>query len=354
MVESSTIKIKKATHSKINDVDFDNIPFGRVFTDHMFLAEYKGAQWTNMQIVPYGALPVSPAISALHYGQSIFEGLKAYRGNEKNINLFRPYDNLKRMQLSAERMCMPPVTEEVFIEGMKQLLEIDAAWVPFHENNSLYIRPFQFATDEYVGIRPSDNYMFVIFCCPVGAYYAEPVKVKVETHYSRSMEGGTGFAKAAGNYAAALYPAKLAQNEGFHQLVWTDSKTHQFIEESGTMNVMFLIEDKLITAPATETILNGITRDSVLTLAREWGLQVEERPVKVDEVEQALFKGTLKEAFGTGTAATIANIAQMNIKGTTYTLPALDENALSKKILKTLDGIKRGTLADKHGWIVTL
>jgi branched-chain amino acid aminotransferase len=350
MTETQTIAIQKVSKSRLPDVDFDHIPFGRIFTDHMFVADYADGQWKNLRIQPYGPMALTPSISALHYGQSIFEGMKAYRMEDGSINLFRPFDNLKRIQTSAERMCMPFLPEEVFMEGLKALLHIDQAWVPEKETDSLYIRPFMFATDDYVGIRPSDTYSFVIFCCPVGAYYSEPVKVKVETYYSRSMEGGTGFAKAAGNYAAALYPAKQAQAKGYHQLVWTDSKTHQFIEESGTMNVMFVVGETLITAPADEKILKGVTRDSVLTLARDWGLNVEERPVRVSEIAEALKKGTLKEAFGTGTAATIAHIVLMNIEGDDYHLPPVEGRVWSNRFLKTLDDIKRGKMIDKFAW----
>lgn len=350
MTETLSIPVNRANKSKIHEVDFDNIPFGRIFTDHMFLAEYSEGSWKHPRIAPYGDLALSPAISALHYGQSIFEGLKAFRTVDNKVNIFRPFYNLKRMQRSAERMCMPPIAEDLFIEGLRQLIELDAAWVPAPQQASLYIRPFQFATDSYVGIRPSDTYQFVIFCCPVSAYYSEPVRVKVETHYSRSMEGGTGYAKTAGNYAAALYPAKLAQAKGYHQLVWTDSKTHQYIEESGTMNVMFIINNTLITAPANEYILSGVTRDSVLTLARDWGMNVEERPVRVQEIKEALENGSLEEAFGTGTAATIAHIALMNLHDKDYTLPAIEQRAFSNKVLAYLEDLKRGRVQDTYHW----
>jgi branched-chain amino acid aminotransferase len=350
MTDTLTIPVTRVEKSRIQEVDFNNIPFGRIFSDHMFLAEYSEGSWKNPRIVPYGNLAVSPAISALHYGQSIFEGLKAFRTVDNKVTIFRPVDNLRRMQRSADRMCMPPITEELFIEGLRQLIELDAAWVPSQQQSSLYIRPFQFATDSYVGIRPSDTYQFVIFSCPVSAYYAEPVRVKVETHYSRSMEGGTGFAKTAGNYAAALYPAKLAQAKGYHQLVWTDSKTHEYIEESGTMNVMFIVGDTLLTAPANECILNGVTRDSVLTLARDWGMKVQERPVRVQEILEALEAGTLVEAFGTGTAATIAHIAVINLYEKDYTLPPMEKRAFSNKVLAFLEDLKRGKVQDSYQW----
>lgn len=351
MIDTLNIDITTVQASKISSVDFDNLKFGQVFADHMFVAEYKNGQWQDFKITPYEQLKLSPATSVLHYGQSIFEGMKAYKNAAGEVLIFRPEANHQRMNASAQRMCMPEIPEEVFLGGLNQLLSIDKDWVPSKPGCALYIRPFMFATDEYVGIRPSDTYKFIIFCCPVGAYYAEPVRVKVETQYTRSCEGGTGAAKAAGNYAAALYPAKLAQSQGYHQLVWTDAKEHKYIEESGTMNIMFVINDTLITPAATDTILKGITRDSVLTLARKWGMKVEERKVAVEEVIEALKNGTLKEAFGTGTAATIAQIALINCHGADYTLPPIETRKFSNKVLQTLDAIKTCQLEDEFGWV---
>jgi branched-chain amino acid aminotransferase len=354
MIETMQIEISAIEESKISSVDFDNLKFGKEFADHMFTADYRDGQWQNLKIVPYQALEFSPAMSALHYGQSIFEGLKAYKNAEGQVLMFRPEDNLKRLNLSAERMCMPELPEEIFMSGLSQLLALDKNWVPNKPGASLYIRPFMFATDEYVGIRPSDTYKFVIFTCPVGAYYAEPVRVRIEREFSRSFPGGTGSAKTAGNYAAALYPAKRAQNLGYHQLVWTDAREHKYIEESGTMNIMFLINDTLVTPTTGDTILKGITRMSVLELARKWGVKVEERKVAVDEVVQALKDGTLKEAFGTGTAATIAHIDIINCDGVDYKLPAIEQRKFSPKVLETLDAIKTGQLPDDFGWITAV
>ncbi|MDN4166911.1 branched-chain amino acid aminotransferase [Cytophagales bacterium LB-30] len=354
MTDTLSMQIKKVNQSRISEVDFDNIAFGKVYSDHMFMADYKDGEWTNLQVLPYEHLRLSPANSAIHYGQSIFEGLKAYRSPENEILLFRPMDNWARLNRSAARMCMPEVPEEVFMSGLQELLKLDNAWVPSKIGSSLYIRPFMFATDEYIGIRPSDTYKFMIFTCPVGSYYSEPVRVRIETNYSRAYTGGTGFAKCAGNYAGALYPAKQAQKLGYHQLIWTDASSHQYIEESGTMNVMFLINDTLITAPTGDTILDGITRKSVLTLAREWGVKVEERKVSILEVVEAIKNGTLKEAFGTGTAATIAPIALLNHDGVDYTLPAIETREFSNKILKTLNDIRYGIAPDTHNWITKL
>jgi len=351
MIDSATqIPVHKTENSRLSEVDFNDIGFGKTYSDHMFVADYKDGAWTDLRIVPFGEITLSPANSALHYGQSIFEGMKAYRNVDNEVVLFRPDRNAARLNKSAERMMMAQLPEELFMDGLRQLLQLDEAWVP-KLPDSLYIRPFMFAMDPYIGVKPSDSYRFMIFTTPVGSYYSEPVKVKIETHFTRAATGGTGFAKTAGNYAASLYPASLAQKEGYHQLVWTDGKTHEFIEESGTMNVMFLIGDTLITAPASDTILNGVTRDSVLTLARDWGMNVEERPVRVAEVVAAAQAGTLKEAFGAGTAATIAHISVISHEGTDYTLPSVADRTFSTRVLDALDKIKTGELADKFGWI---
>lgn len=351
MVDTFNIDIKQTENSRIKEVDFANIPFGKVYSDHMFVADFDGKQWTNLRIRPYEHLRLSPANSALHYGQSVFEGMKAYKNEAGEVLVFRPEANFKRLNKSAERMCIPELPQELFMNGLSELLKLDQAWVPDAPDTALYIRPFIFATDEYIGIRPSDTYKFMIFTCPVGSYYTEPVRVKIETEYSRAVEGGTGAAKAAGNYAASLYPARRAQKQGYHQLVWTDARTHEYIEESGTMNIMFLIGDTLVTSPTGDTILAGITRNSVLTLAREWGYKVEERKVSVKEVIEAIENGTLKEAFGTGTAATIAHIALINHKGVDYTLPAIEEREFSNRVLKELDNIKTGRTEDKWDWV---
>lgn len=351
MTDTLTIDIKKIDRSRISEIDFNNIVFGKVYSDHMFMADYKDGEWSNLKITPYEHLSLSPANSAIHYGQSIFEGMKAYKGPDGELMIFRPLDNHKRLNRSADRMCMPEIPEDIFMQGLIELIKLDAAWIPAKVGSSLYIRPFLFATDEYIGIRPSDTYKFMIFTCPVSSYYSEPVRVKIETNYSRAFVGGTGAAKCAGNYGGALYPAKQAQKMGYHQLIWTDASTHQYIEESGTMNVMFVIGDTILTAPSGETILDGITRKSVLALAREWGMKVEERKVSVIEVVEAIKNGTLKEAFGTGTAATIAHIALLNHEGTDYTLPNIETREFSNKVLKALNDIRYGLVEDQHQWM---
>lgn len=347
------IQVDKTLASKLAKTDFNNLVFGQNMSDHMFIADYADGEWSDLRIVPYAPLALNPANATLHYGQSVFEGMKAYTNEEDEILVFRADANHRRLNESARRMCIPEVPQEIFMEGLNQLLKIDREWVPKAPGCSLYVRPFIFATDDYLGIRPSAHYKFMIFTCPVGHYYAKPVTVKVETYYSRAIEGGTGFAKAAGNYAGSLYPALLAQQQGYDQLLWTDGKTHQFIEESGTMNVMFVINNTLITAPTTTgTILKGITRDSVLTLARESDMKVEERFLSVTELKEALESNSLQEAFGTGTAATIAHISLINVEGQDYTLPEVSQNGFSKKILGILEEIKYGKVQDQRGWII--
>ena len=260
--------------------------------------------------------------------------------------------NAKRFKESCERMCMPVIPEDVFIELVRKVVEVDAQWVPNREGYSLYIRPFLFATDEFIGIKPSDNYKFMIFTCPVGQYYAEPLRVKIEEYYTRAAQGGVGRAKTAGNYAASLYPARLAQKEGYHQLIWTDAVEHKYIEESGTMNIVFVIDGKIISpSEDADTILRGITKRSVLDLARDWGYEVEERRVSVDEIISAIKDGSLKEAFGAGTAATIAHIDILNHQGTDYKLPAIESREFSNRVYKQLNDIKSGKVADKFNWI---
>lgn len=349
------IAVTKTTHSRISTVDFDHLSFGKSFADHMFEMNYEHGKWQSPTIVPFQPLELHPATSALHYGQAIFEGLKATKNESGEILLFRPLMNIRRFNRSAKRMCMAEVPENLFFEGLKTLLDLDRAWTPSGEGQSLYIRPFMIATDNYIGIRPSEQYKFLIITCPVENYYAEPVKVKIETYYTRAAEGGVGRAKAAGNYAASLYPAQLAAKEGYRQLIWTDAKTHTYIEESGTMNVMFVIDGVLITPEETkDTILKGITKRSVVDIATHWGMKVEERPVSVKEVIGAIERGTLQDAFGVGTAATIAPISHIGYEGTNYTLPDIEQRSFSNKAKNYIDDYRRGRVADEFGWIVNI
>ncbi len=351
----SKILVEKIAQSRLPEVDFDNIVFGKEFSDHMFVADYKNGEWSNLKIVPYAPISLSPACAALHYGQAIFEGMKAYKNKNGEIFLFRPFDNAKRINISAKRMCMPEIPEDIFIEALKLLVKLDSNWIPTGESSSLYIRPCMFASEQLLGVRPAEEYKFIIFTAPVNAYYSVPVNVKVETSYSRAVEGGVGFAKVAGNYGAALYPAKLGQDKGYQQLVWTDSVSHEYIEESGTMNVMFQIGDTLITPNLDlKTTLAGITRNSVLTLAREMGIKVEERRVSVIEVIDAAKNNQLKDVFGTGTAATIAQIVSITLFDEKYILPPIEKRDLSNMLSSKLLDIKKGREKDIHGWVLKL
>ncbi|MDG1916000.1 MAG: branched-chain amino acid aminotransferase [Crocinitomix sp.] len=351
--DTVNINITKVEESRINTVDFNNLPFGKFFSDHMFEMDFADGKWQTPTIVPFANLSLHPATSAIHYGQSIFEGLKAQKGENGEVLIFRPDMNAKRFNQSALRMSMEPIPEELFLEGLKALLDLDRDWVSAKEGQSLYIRPFMFATDDYVGIRPSEKYKFVIITSPVGAYYSEPVPVKIETYYTRAAQGGVGKAKAAGNYAASLYPAKLAAEEGYRQLIWTDAKTHEYIEEAGTMNVVFVINDTVITpSEENDTILQGITKKSVLQIAREWGYTVEERKISVAEIIEALKAGTVQDAFGAGTAATIAHISLIGFEGVNYDLPPVETRVLSNRIKNHITDYKKGRVEDKYNWLM--
>ena len=354
MTDTLEIEINRIESSRLNDVDFENLQFGKVFTDHMLMCQYTNGEWSAPKIMPYGNIPLSPASSMIHYGQSIFEGLKAFRTEANVVVVFRPEKNWARFNASATRLCMPEIPKEIFVEGLRQLINLDRAWVPNSSDSSLYIRPFMFATDALLGVKPSETYMFMIILAPVGPYYPKPLHLKIETHYTRAAMGGVGAAKAAGNYASALYPAKLAQEQCIDQLIWTDAKEHKYLEEAGTMNMMLVIGDTLITPPLTATILPGVTRDSFLTLAREAGVNVEERRISTDEVVEAAKAGTLREVFGVGTAATIANVVKITFEDKTFELPAIETRKISPAIGEKLLRIKKGQEEDTHGWNITI
>lgn len=350
----TNITINKTTASRLEEVDFDSIQFGRVFSDHMFMADYENGEWKNFEVLPFQDLKFNPAFNSLHYGQSVFEGMKAHAGTDGKIVLFRPLDNFARLNRSCERLCMPTIDPQIMMDGLSELLKIDSEWIPKSEDGSLYIRPFIFATDQYIGVAASQTYKMIIFTCPVNKYYDKAVKVKVETKYSRACEGGVGAAKAAGNYAASLLPAKKAAEEGYDQLIWTDAKEHKFIEESGTMNLMVIIDDTIVTPPAGESILGGITRDSVLQIAKDLGYKVDVRPLEVSEVVAAHKAGKLKDMFGTGTAVTITHIAGFGVNGEDFMLPAVEERTISLKLKEELEAIKRGKRDVKHEWVITI
>jgi len=348
--ETLDLKITKAATSKLAQVDFDNLPFGKTFSDHMLTADYADGEWKNFEIVPYGDISLSPAISSIHYGQSFFEGLKAYRNDDGKITIFRPDKNAIRFNKSAERLCMPTLPEEIFVQCLAAVVDIDRDWVPGKENCTLYIRPFMFATDPYLGVTPASTYKFMVILGPSGLYFSKNLRVKIETEYTRAAEGGFGYAKAAGNYGGGMLPTKKANEQGFDQLIWTDAKSHEYIEEMGAANIAFVIDGKLITPSTRDTILNGVTRDSVLQLARDFGMEVEERRVSVAEVLTAIENGTCTDAFGIGTAATLAQIAEIGHEGKDYILPNPTDSLFAAKMRKALDDIKYGRVKDIRGW----
>lgn len=350
MTETLDIKITKADTTRLTVTDFSKLPFGKVFTDHMFLCDYADGEWKSPRIVPYGEILMSPAISALHYGQAIFEGIKAYRLPDKGISVFRADKNLVRFNKSADRMSMPAVPEEIFMQGIASLLKIDEKWVPAQDDYALYIRPVMYATDPFLGVRASESYTFAILTTPTGPYYNTPLKVKIETEFTRADDGGVGYAKTAGNYGRSLYPFEQAKKEGFDQLLWTDAQTHEFIEEAGTANLMFVIDGKLVTPSLRSTVLNGVTRDTLIQLAKADGVEVIERRVTVKELIEGAENGTLTEAFACGTAATVTHIALMNYLGKTYTLPAVETRTIANNIGKKLNDIKYGLTPDTFGW----
>lgn len=347
------IRVEKAQGTKIDQVDFDNIIFGRQFTDHMFVCDYKDGAWGNARVQPYGDLTLSPSLSALHYGQSIFEGMKAYKSPEGEALFFRPEENWSRLNVSAERMCMPAIPKELFMGGLKKLIALDKDWIPSKQGSSLYIRPFMFATDDFLGVKESDTYTFIIYCCPVNAYYSGALKVKVEEEYSRAAPGGVGFTKCAGNYAAAMLPTKKAKAEGYDQILWTDAMEHKYLEETGTTNFFAVINNKIITANVNELLLSGITRKSIIALAKHNGIEVEERKISIDELIEAHANGQLSECFATGTAATIVGIKSFGYKGQQYEIP-VGEHSLTEKLKKQITDIKMGKAEDVFGWVESL
>jgi branched-chain amino acid aminotransferase len=343
------IEVIKSPESKIEEVDFENLIFGKTFSDHMFQAKYIHGAWTKPTILPYGPISLSPGAAVFHYGQAFFEGMKAYKNPSGEVYLFRPRENWIRFNKSAERLLMPQVSEDMFIQALRQLVSIEREWVKSGFKNSLYIRPVMFGEGVQVAARPAEEFTFMVLTCPVNMYYPHPVKVKVEEEYSRSAPGGTGYAKAAGNYAGAFYPTHLAQKQGYNQLIWTDACTHEYIEESGTMNLMLVMDGKLVTPTVSPTILKGVTRDSLLQLARHLGIETEERRVSVAEMVEGLQNGRVTEMFGVGTAAIVSPISAVGFRGTDYELPAV-EAPMYEKLKHTLLEIQHGLTEDPFGW----
>ncbi len=354
MVASADFNITRAETSKLQSMTLENIPFGKYFTDHMLEVDYEDGEWKTVEIKPYQPLLLSPSLAALHYGQAIFEGIKAYKNMQGEINIFRPFENLKRFNHSAERMEMPKISEEIFIEGMKELIKLDANWVPSKPDHSLYIRPFMFSTDEMIGVRPSGKYKFMILLSPTGPYYASPMRIYVEEKYVRAVEGGVGFAKNAGNYGAAMYPTAEAKRKGYDQVLWMDAFEHKYVQECGTMNIFFIIGNKAITPDLSSgTILSGVTRESVIQLLQDKGLIVEERPLSIGEIVSAYKDQNLPEVFGTGTAATISMIKELKYKDFVMNFET-DKWEISPAIKIRLGAIKEGREDDKYNWLVKI
>jgi branched-chain amino acid aminotransferase len=349
-METAEMLIRKTRQTRLHEVDFDNLEFGKYVSDHMLICDYTDGDWQVPQIVPFTNLSMSPATLALHYGQTVFEGMKAFRMHDGRINIFRMERHYERLVRSLSRMCMSIVPEQVFVEGLRQLVEVDKEWVPAADGSSLYLRPFVYASEARFGVKVSDEYRFVIFTGPVGPYYAQPLKVKVETEYIRAARGGTGATKCGGNYGGAFYPATLARQQGYDQVLWTGGRDNKYIEESGTMNVMFVIDNVLVTPPLSDSILDGVTRDSLLTLANDLDYKTSERPVSIAELELAFRKGNITEAFGAGTAAVVAPIQTVNIGGRDFHLPKYDNDSLMNRMKHRLEAIRSGRHADTHEW----
>ena len=347
------MKIKKVDSSRINSVDFENLNFGAVFSDHMFTCDYVDGKWINPEIIPYQPISVSPASRVFHYGQACFEGMKAFKDDNNDVWLFRPHENYNRIIKSSVRLAMPKFPEELFFEGLNTLLKMDAHWIKTGIGNSLYIRPFIFASEGTINATEACEYKFMIICAPASSYYSGDVKVKIEKSFSRAAKGGVGYAKAAGNYAAQFYPTRLAIDEGYQQIIWTDSSTHQYIEEAGTMNLFFRIGDKLLTAPTSDSILDGITRKSLIQIAKDKGIDVEVRPIKVDELIGAANSGTLIEIFGSGTAVVVLPITGFGFENKKFDLPKV-ENSWASILKNELNGIQYNLIDDPYNWTVKI
>lgn len=350
METMTDIKVTRTKQSKLTEVDFNHLEFGKHTSDHMLVADFFHGEWGSPQIVPFANLSLSPTTLALHYGQTVFEGMKAFRKQDGKVNIFRIDKHHERFNRSLKRMCMPEIPLEIFEEGMMQLIAVDKNWVPGQEGSSLYIRPFMYASEAKFGVKPSDEYRFIIFSGPVGKLFSKPIKVKVETEFIRSAKGGTGFAKCGGNYGGSLYATQLAKQSGYDNVIWTDARDHKFIEESGVMNLMFVIDTVLLTPPTSDSILDGVTRDSLLIIAKDLGLTVDERPVSVEEIKLAFNNKTITEAFGVGTAAIVAPIDTIGIDEIDYLLPAYNDKSVMFQLKNRLDSIRFGIAEDIYNW----
>ncbi|THV60195.1 branched-chain amino acid aminotransferase [Flagellimonas alvinocaridis] len=345
----NNISVEKAKTSKIHEVDFENLSFGSIYTDHMLVCDYVDGEWKTPKIVPYQPITLDPSAKIFHYGQSIFEGMKAYKDDNEKIWLFRPLENHKRLNKSAKRLAIPQLPEAYFMEGLTALLQLEKDWVPTTPGSSLYIRPFIFASGTGFHASPANAYKFIIACAPSGTYFSGSVKVLIEETYSRAANGGVGYAKAGGNYAGQFYPTQLAAEKGYQQVIWTDDNTHEFIEEAGAMNVFVRIGDTLLTAPTNDRILDGITRKSILDIAKDEGIKTEVRKVSVHEIVEAAKNGSLKEMFGAGTAAVVSPIGAFGYKGEDYELPEL-KDSFASRLKKRITDIQYNRAEDKFGW----
>jgi len=351
MIAAPGVHITRVERSKLMDINLENLAFGKYFTDHMLEVDYENGKWCIPEIKPYQPMLMEPSMAALHYGQAIFEGIKAYKNAEGEAFIFRPQDNFRRFNISAERMQMPEVPEEIFIEGMRELVNLDRNWIPAKEDHSLYIRPFMFSTDEVIGVKPSERYKFMIILSPTGPYYVAPMRIYVEENYVRACPGGVGYAKTAGNYAAAMYATAEARKKGYDQVLWTDAVEHKYVQEIGTMNVFFIIGNKAITPDLEQgTILDGVTRQSAITILQEMGLSVEERMISIDEIMAAYNDGELREVFGTGTAATISLIKELKYKDDVMEFQ-VESWKTAPELKKRLNGIREGKLPDTYNWM---
>lgn len=347
------IKITRTANSRIDSLDFNNIPFGKIFTDHMFVVDYKNGQWVNPEILPLDMIPTHPGNLAWHYGQAIFEGMKASKSKAGNALLFRPEQHAIRLNESARRMCMPEIPAELFLDGLRKLVALDVAWIPPQEGSALYIRPLMYATDESIGVRQSDTYKFIIMCLPVGPYYNQPVKLKADEFYVRAVQGGVGEAKTAGNYAASLLPAKLAKEEGYDQIMWLDAIHHKFVQEVGTMNIFFVINNEVITPATDGAILKGITRACAIELLESKGITVVQRPISIDEVVLASQNGTLQEVFGTGTAAVVSPVSLIGYKEEKIELDP-SKYTIAPMIKDTINKLRTQDVPDTFHWLEEL
>ncbi|MFK7934860.1 MAG: branched-chain amino acid aminotransferase [Saprospiraceae bacterium] len=346
------IQVQTVKESRLKDVDFDNIPFGRTFSDHMFISEYQDGEWVNPRIVPFESFQIHPASMVLHYGQAIFEGMKATKSIDGQPLFFRPEEHVTRINASARRMCMPEVPGDMFMDAIHQLVALDKGWIPPKTGSALYVRPYMFANDEFIGVAPAENYTFIIFTGPVGPYYAKPVSLLAETTFVRAVAGGVGEAKTAGNYAASLLPAKLAREKGFDQIMWLDAAEFKYVQEVGTMNIFFVIDGKVVTPETDGAILKGITRKSAITILQKEGFEVEVRKVSIDELVEAYDAGKLEEAFGTGTAAVVSHVAKIQIHDRSLTLPAVEDRKVGPLVKKIIEGLRDTTIEDTYDWIV--